>query len=939
MFALQITPTSSLAKTGLSRYDFIIEANTLGEALDEFVQLTGAQLIFSHDLANATDINPVVGYYSVEKALDVLLKNTRFSGGLTKGGMIVVSLKTDRRLKKMIKNKRLFTSLSVLLAAQSYAQDSAPSADFLLEEVIVTAQKREQSANDIGMSVSVFSGDALEQLGVADTADLANLIPGFTFADTGFTTPVYTLRGVGFSELSVQAQSTVGVYYDQIAAPYPIMTSGLEIDTQRVEVLKGPQGTLFGRNSTGGAINYIANRPSDEVEASITADYSTFETLDLTGIVSVPFSENGGARLALRKVDSGEGWQESVTRSETLGEQDRFAARLMVDFAPSDDLDLNLTLRHWTDNSDTQVPQFLQSDVQRPTRANIVDILDNSEFARIPLAGTDDNQAADWTGGNNRLNKPVADMESSSVSGTVKWDLSDSISLNSLTAFSNFKNNSTYENGGWAGVPLDTPLANGTQTVRDTISPLVRGLYDNFDNLGSVGYTNQAEIDAFSQELRLNGVSDSVTWLAGVYFSSDEVQSNTPQLVEFNSSTNLGHFAGTGLQGVENPTEQDSESWSVFAHTEWTLSDPLLLTLGLRYTEDEKDYSGCTADTGDGDLADFFNTGFGAAIYSPGECAMLDDTLDETQTSIVPLTSPFEQELNEDSLSWRLGLDYRISDDILTYVSYSRGFKSGSFPTLTADRISSLLPVVQEQLDAFEIGAKTTFLDGRVRLNGSLFYYDYQDKQLFTKVITEFGSVNALANIPESKVTGAEFDLSWAPADGWFVSLGATYIDTEVEEFQGFNQVAIEGDFSGSEFPLAPELQATALINYDFDIGSKWYGFANMNLNYSSKSYSDYSISEVLDSGNGSRYAALLTRYDVAVGDTMEPLDVFELPDTLQVGARIGMTSSDEKISIALWGRNLTDEYIRNNSRKSSDGIIGYTGMPRTYGISVSYSL
>ena len=127
-----------------------------------------------------------------------------------------------------------------------------------LEEVIVTAQKRVQSANDIGMAISALSGDAMKELNILDNTALAVSIPGLTFADTGLSVPVYTLRGIGFNEESVQAASTVGVYNDQIGVPFPIMTRGLLMDNERVEVLKGPQGTLFGRNSTGGAINFIS---------------------------------------------------------------------------------------------------------------------------------------------------------------------------------------------------------------------------------------------------------------------------------------------------------------------------------------------------------------------------------------------------------------------------------------------------------------------------------------------------------------------------------------------------------------------------------------------------------------------------------------------------------------------------------------------------------
>ena len=209
-----------------------------------------------------------------------------------------------------------------------------------LEEVIVTAQKRVQSANDIGMAISALSGDAMKELNILDNTALAVSIPGLTFADTGLSVPVYTLRGIGFNEESVQAASTVGVYNDQIGVPFPIMTKGLLMDNERVEVLKGPQGTLFGRNSTGGAINYIANKPTDDFEASVTAGYARFETADIGGFVSGPLTDNIRGRVAARTIQSNEGWQDSLSRGDEHGEYDKYNIRgvLAVDFCESVDV-------------------------------------------------------------------------------------------------------------------------------------------------------------------------------------------------------------------------------------------------------------------------------------------------------------------------------------------------------------------------------------------------------------------------------------------------------------------------------------------------------------------------------------------------------------------------------------------------------------------------
>ena len=181
-----------------------------------------------------------------------------------------------------------------------------------VEEVIVTAQKREQSANDVNVAISAFSGEDLAEIGVVDTRDLGNLTPGFSYSDSGRNAPIYSLRGIGFNEQSQTASSTVGVYMDEVALPFPVLTKGANLDLQRVEILKGPQGTLYGRNTTGGAINYIANTPTETFAAGIKGSYGRFDTTDLEGYVSGPISETAGIRFAFRNIHAGEGWQKTT---------------------------------------------------------------------------------------------------------------------------------------------------------------------------------------------------------------------------------------------------------------------------------------------------------------------------------------------------------------------------------------------------------------------------------------------------------------------------------------------------------------------------------------------------------------------------------------------------------------------------------------------------
>jgi outer membrane receptor protein involved in Fe transport len=824
-----------------------------------------------------------------------------------------------------MKQKLLCSAISTLLLG-----GASMTAIAQLEEVVVTAQKREQSANDIGMAISALSGEAMQEMGVIDTTDLAVAIPGMTFADSGLSTPVYTLRGVGFNEDAVQATATVGVYNDQIAVPFPIMTKGLLMDMQRVEVMKGPQGTLFGRNSTGGAINYIANKPGEAFEASGTVGYGRFETIDAAGVVSGPLTDSIGARLAMRTVQSNEGWQKSVSRGEELGEKDKASARLLVDMNLTDTLDVLLVGSWWQDKSDTQAPQFLAPAYQGlfGNQNPIVEgLLDGGDNARISLLDEDDNRDADWTGGINRLGTPEADMNSHTLSATVNWDLNDAVKLTSLSSYSKYENDSSYNNDGYGGMPMDKAV--GPFIATDTIAAIVRDQYDAYDTLNHSTFTNDSEIESWSQEVRFSGNLDEMSWIAGGYYSHDKVESTTDQVADMTTNTNIAYFpfpGEIGLQTVHNVSEQKGDTWAVFGHTEWGFAEDWKLTLGLRYTEDDKDYEGCSADNGDGDLSQYINVLTLVAKGVPG------DTVAGGCITFLPDTFTggiIKKELDEDSTSGKVALDWNITDDILTYVSYSRGYKSGSFPTLSTNVDTQLDPVVQEQLDAYELGVKASLLDGKAQLNAAAFYYDYTDKQLLSKTITIFGALGALANVPEAEVTGAEFDLQWAPIDGLFVSLGASYTDTEIKEFTGYNQLGIQGDMEGSDFPLTPELQATATVNYEWHMGRNLTAFVGADASYSDDFSSDYAIKSVtVDRPD----------FGLEAGDTFGVQEPFELDDVLLLGARFGVRSADDTWSATVWGRNLTDEYQLANSRKTTDGIVGYTGMPTTYGVTFSYN-
>ncbi len=772
----------------------------------------------------------------------------------------------------------------------------------VLEEIVVMAQKRAQSVNDVPISIKALEGETLKDFGVLEITDLARFTPGFSVNPASASTaPVYTLRGIGYTDSSLQADPTVGIYLDNIPIPHSIMSSGALFDMERVEVLKGPQGTLYGVNTTGGAVNVFSNRPTDEFEAGFTATYGRFETFEGEGYVSGPLSDNLKARLAVTHVGSSEGWQQSVSRpGDDLGEQDRTAARLLVDFEPSEDWTFEFGAHWWKDQSDQTAALAIARDIQNP--GSIAEPI----LLAIDLAEDriNDNRAADWVA-NGRF--PVErDFEYKSFSIRASWDINDSISVTSMSSYSEFEDSGTY-------FPYD---GTGGIAPADIIPARNYRFTGEITNLLTTG-----DIETFTQELQLSGSTENVNWIIGGYYGRSDTEESNFSLGDVNTRGIIAPVFGLFLKSVDARGKQDSETYAVFGQADWQFSEQFGLSAGLRYTEIKRDFEGCTHDDTfaitefPGMGAAFFNTVFfgGAPIFDIGDCL----TLGAFDPVANPLTffgtGVFTDTLKEDAVSGRLALNYTPTDDHLIYASFNRGFKGGGFPTVAASSTSQFTPVTKETVDAYEAGFKSTLREGTTQLNGALFYYDYDDKQLQGHVIDPvFSRLIALVNIPKSTVWGAELDFQSNLSDNLEVSGGFTYVNTEVDEYFGIDALAQPQNFKDSPFPLTPEWQANFAVEYSFDISTNIGGFVSADVAYVGDTNTEYTPT------GGS------------------PNSLFELPSHAIVGLRFGVESLDGRWRLMAWGRNLFDEDYRI-SAAGADFIARKSGRPQTYGITLGY--
>ena len=840
-------------------------------------------------------------------------------------------------------NFNLHSCMLLLLFAAATCHADGQGDISKIEVIKVTAQKRSQSITEIPMAISAFNDKQLQELGIEDTTDLASIVPGFNYSDTAFGPPVYTLRGVGFNESSAQATSTVGIYIDEITIPFPIMSKAANLDLARVEILKGPQGTLFGRNATAGAINYIAAKPTESFEAGVIASIGSFQSTSTEGFVTGALSENLNARAAIRTIYSGEGWQESVSRDDQLGEKDRLAARVSFDWTVNHQTDAYITVNYSSDRSQTLAPQAIEYIAAKAGNAingsfdvfgPILDPVANPQF--FP-GNRRDISAADWTADR----EPALAHQLYSLSLHLQHAYSDTLSFVSLTGLHRFEDNgSEYERGGAAGVTAGY-IRNLTGGSLKTVS---NGLYKNFyeghlhgdyalipdEEYVTSDYVFQdGEIDSLSQELRFIKELPSHVWIAGVYVSQSKVDYRTTQDWGLATNVNILPALGFGFNKLRNVVVQDTSTRSAFTSVDWRYNDEFTYTFGLRYSYDVAKYDGCTEDLDGAGLA-LFNQFFFRGKDSGGTMKGCVTVIDFGQPG--QRVGNIQDSLKEDSLSWRVAANYQWSPAMSFYASYNRGFKAGSYPSLAAIVANQLDPVVQEQLDAFEIGIKASLAQNTAQLNLASFYYDYKDKQLLTKkTIPVFRTAFTLGNIDKSFVRGVELDLQWFPTNSLFIGATTSYIDSAVTSGRGFNQLGQSLDFSGSPLPFTSTYQANLFAKYQWDFQTKHTIFVAVEGAFSSEFNADFKA-------NVSRTnpVADFIGSPVEVFIPAEPYvydNRFTQPDYLIANARLGYENRTGDWRAYFWIKNLTNEYYFSSVVKNNEMVAAYPGMTRTFGL------
>jgi outer membrane receptor protein involved in Fe transport len=733
---------------------------------------------------------------------------------------------------------------------------------------VVTAQKRDDPANTVGMSITAATGETLRERGIESVSELTRLVPGFTVQESAFNSTSFTLRGVGFFNSDLATPPAVTVYQDEAPLAYPAMTRLVAFDLDRVEVLKGPQGTLYGQNATGGAVNYVAARPTDTFHAGVDARYGRFNSVEIGGFVSGPVGDRLRVRIALQG-RRGDGWQKSITRpGDRLGRTRELQGRATAEWRPAARFQSRLTFTVTHDGSDSPAVQFIAPVLVIPALA--IPGLVTFPVVKRP-------RAADWTTVRPDSNTPfpyASDTTLYQVSWRNDLDLGKDLALTSLSSFARLHLR-------YGQDPDGTPF--------------------HFDEVIDRG----GRVSAFFQELRLAGRHGRVRWLIGANHARDRIRDEPLEFFEDNDVSHL-------FQGLDPLALTDRsllrgrvrvKTYAAFGRLEFDLTDNLSLEGAVRYNVDRRTFDNCGIAMTDR-FARFWNLFRGGAQPPTrvGDCYVVDPA-----NSFQPVDNVHNR-LNEESVSWRGGVNWTARPGLLLYANVSKGYKAGTVPVVAASTVAQFKPVPQESVLAYEAGLKASLFARRAQFNAAVFHYEYEDKQLRGAVLDPvFGPLEALVSIPKSHVDGVEAQLVARPLRGLTIDASATYVHTRIDRFVGFDALARFADQAGTPFPFSPKWQSVANVDYERPLSAGLTAFIGGSLKHNSRTYAGVGARDLLR------------------------INAFTLLD-LRAGLRFG----DGRYRVWAWGKNVTNEYYWSNVFANANAVARFVGRPATYGITLA---
>ncbi|MGB7215634.1 MAG: TonB-dependent receptor, partial [Gammaproteobacteria bacterium] len=786
----------------------------------------------------------------------------------------------------------------VLLGLVGGGALAAGAAHAQLEEVIVTAERREMSLQDTPISVVAFTGEGLEFKGVRDMMELANATPNLDIKGsrgTGNTSPNYQIRGIGGGG-GATGERGVGFYIDNVFMPRTTGPVMRVLDVERIEVLRGPQGTLFGRNSTGGAIRVFSRQPHAEREGYLRVTGGNFDHFDITGMINVPLSDEVFFRAQAARLR-----QDGYVRRgpQNLGDSEDTILRLQLAWEPSDKVTARFGVLHTdseSEGSPTDMVRFNMEpacpfDAANPYicwEGNYADWMSDflEQFGQERLRHDDprlllddftmpdfcflDGPDPDWDDLCRQWNK----NDYLQVDANITWRIGDRVTMISTTGISEFSS--------------------------DGVS--------DWQLLGMEHRREQVESEVFYQEFQFNLdlLDGGLSFVTGLnYFREDSESPRNALLTAYGSSTFNPITGGNpngnqwGCPGTDpfcaeprlrvsgdNETRQTAEAYGVFANATWHATDRLNVTLGLRFSHDSKDFT---------------STEYASDLFIPEDGVSTTVRGDDSWTEV----------------DRRATIDYRITDDVMAYVTHSKAFRAGSFTAPAAQCVEQVTPcpyhvrppaaaIPPERLINNEAGIRTEWLDGRLRFNATYFDMDFTNRQGASAVPDDAaptGFVIQLVNQGDVDLDGMELEASFALTERLMLDASAGWVDYRMHD------PCVNNGF----FLFPPPVDRSVTWGGRYNVPIAGGGSLSIGL-----SYSRIGPQETHSGGMTEEQAAALNCPSATptwFRDSRYRLDGYAL-----LNAVVRYTSRDGRWTASLYGNNLTDEIYANNAQSFGRG-------------------
>ena len=741
-----------------------------------------------------------------------------------------------------------------LFAGVAHAQESGATAQArstVLEEVIVTARKRAESLQNVPVSIIALDDEKLDDFGLQTLESISAYVPGVTIGEAVVSTNLF-VRGIG-SGVNQGFEQSVGVYVDGVYMGRGFQARAPFLDLERIEILKGPQGTLFGKNTIAGALNIVTARPTDEFEGEVTALYEPDHGEGaLTAVVSGPLSDTLSARLAAR-VSTFDGYMRNTFSGEKDPREDDRVIRASLRWTPTDRLEINTKFETGSFDVDGRVSQALSLDATTLALFQGFDPEADGTFnERRSLGGEHPLFAAEFN---------HADVDN--FVATIDYSLGDH-TLTSVTGYSAYDYHEVAEGD---FTPLDTA---NQDTVQD--------------------------FKQWSQEVRLASSDDRpFRYIVGLYYHKAELDS------VIRVDIDLRDLLGAPIIGSRHNTFlHDAETFAAFFEASLDFGARWTLNAGLRYSDEKKSV-----------WKRQVSAELGTDIPDPGSLLFVLGWVNHT----------LEDKRSESQAAPSVSLQFDAAENVMTYVSASKGFKGGGYDEARADGNPDLFEYEEETVVSVEAGVKMTLLDGAATLNAAAFHSNFEDLQVST-----FEGINFIVgNAAEATTQGLEIDGSWRVSDALTLAGAMTVLDAEYDSFPGgacyANQTEADGcvggrqDLAGGKLQFAPDLSANLNAEYATVLGNSMQFSARVDLNYSD---------------------------DILLANDNDPDPAQSQSSYVTVDARVALAGADDRWEIAVIGRNLTDKLIRSWANDlpvvTNNNYFAHLDRPRNIAVQFRYS-